>query len=237
PSKPRGVRAVAVICTRPTRAAITAPSGRTSTIGPSSRSTRPPPGWRRSSSVSARWLSGVASAAARNTPISGSMRTAAAPESGATKGDRRVVRALNTARSRGWLMPRRSRREDAATEARLATPRPKPAAQPRSISPEASTLPEADDLLDLGDGRLGHFARLFGAGGQRAVDLDRVGHQAAHLGGDIAHRRHGQLGQLGLEGAEALPRELGQHRLARRVGQGGVDGHQVLGLGPAFQAL
>src|SRR5690606_42028438 len=62
-------------------------------------------------------------------------------------------------------------------------------AQPRSISPEASALPEANDLLDLGDGRLGDLARLFGAGGQGAVDLGRVGHQAAHLGGDIGHRR------------------------------------------------
>ena len=63
------------------------------------------------------------------------------------------------------------------------------------VEPNWSAADEADDVLGLGEDRVGDRVRAGGAVGEDAVDLDRIGHQAAHLLADRRQLRGGELGQ------------------------------------------
>src|SRR5690606_17701229 len=108
-----------------------------------------------------------------------------------------------------------------------------PFGKPRPPHGSRALAPEADDLLHLGEQRRGLVAGPLGAGGEDAVDLGGIGQVAAHLLGHRPQHRDGELGQLRLEGPEALAGILGQHLLGGLSGQRRIDADQVLRLRPA----
>ena len=68
-----------------------------------------------------------------------------------------------------------------------------------------------------------------------AVDMAGIGHQPPHLAADPAEHLDRDLRQRLLEGREILPGKPRQRRLARHIGQRGVDADEVVGLGARLE--
>ena len=99
-------------------------------------------------------------------------------------------------------------------------------------SGRASAADEADDILGLGQDRIGDGVSAARAVGEDAVDLDRVGHQALHLIADRGQPRGGKLGQGVLKAREGRIAEFAQDVLSARLGETGIDADEIGGLGP-----